>query len=368
MSIPRKTKAARTGLLGAGSTSVLNEFLVQQLPMIAVVLCLGFVAAYVEYGYIPDSEHPFLKAGVRVSVWHLIWMGLWTGYTTALIGQAAGIFALPYSTSVLQFYNPHVSPTMLVLTFISPLGALLGFRRSGQWNLDLAIAVCLGGAVGGLAGPFFRATTLANADVFRLTLGIALGLFGLQLCWKAIRDYSLFGKQLGINFMQPNGSDAEPRKFKIETTKRDFFTIGIRFGTHERSLSNIQFFLIGAGVGVFSAALGVGGGFLLVPIFAMYRLPLYVMVAATIPYTIVLSTVGIISFTFILPLLGTPAIAPEWSWGLFASAGGLFGSWFASKTQLYMPEYLLNWLLGGLTGLVGILYCLSFAGMLPFNI
>ena len=105
--------------------------------MILVVMALGFAAALLEYGYVPNGDRPFQTANVTIPVWHLVWMGIWTGYTMALVGQAAGIFALPYSTSVLHFDNPHVSPTMLVLTFISPVGALLGFRRSGQWNLDL---------------------------------------------------------------------------------------------------------------------------------------------------------------------------------------------------------------------------------------
>ena len=42
-----------------------------------------------------------------------------------------------------------------------------------------------------------------------------------------------------------------------------------------------------------SSALGVGGGFLLVPIFAaLYGLPMYVLVAATIPYVIIWDSGG----------------------------------------------------------------------------
>ena len=142
-------------------------------------------------------------------------------------------------------------------------------------------------------------------------------------------------------------------------------TIVIRFGTEERSLGNLPLFLIGAGVGVISSALGVGGGFLLVPILASaYRLPLYIMVAATIPYTIALSSAGIVTFSAILPLLGTPAIQPEWAWGFFAAAGGVFGSWWAAKTQLYVPEHLLNLMLGGVTGVAGLLYVARF--LLPW--
>ena len=333
--------------------------------MIAIVAALGIASAWLEYGFIPTGDVTFSKAGVTVSIWHLVGMGIWTGYTMALVGQAAGIFALPYSTSVLQFSNPHVSSTMLVVTFLNPLGALLGFRRSGQWNLDFALAVCAGGALGALAGPFLRATVLANAGTFRLALGIALALFGAQLCWKALRDYTKFGRSVGSDFL--TADEGGSKRFTIKTLRNNWRSVTIQFGSHRRELPHLQLFLIGAGVGVFSAALGVGGGFLLVPIFAMsYRLPLYVMVAATIPYTIVLSLVGILTFIFLLPVLGTPSIAPEWSWGFFTAAGGILGSWCAAKTQVYVPEHWLNWLLGGVTGVVGALYILSFIVKLPF--
>jgi hypothetical protein len=90
---------------------------------------------------------------VRVPIWHLVWLGVWTGYTMALAGQAAGIFALPYTMSVLQFTNPHVAPTIQLLTLLNPFGALLGFRETGQWNLDFALPVCLGGILGGNPRP-----------------------------------------------------------------------------------------------------------------------------------------------------------------------------------------------------------------------
>ena len=335
----------------------------QQIPIIAALIIAGFASAYLQHGYLPGGDRPFPIAGVRVPVWHLIWMGVWTGYTMALVGQAAGIFALPYSTSVLQFSNPHVTPTMLVLTLFNPVGALLGFRRSGQWNLDLAAAVCAGGLAGGFIGPFFRATVLANADAFRVTLGVALALFGLQLCYRTMHDYDRFGRLLGLRFLEtdnPKVSQDASKKFEIKTTLRTFRRIGIRFGSEERQLSNVYLFIAGLGVGIFSSALGVGGGFLLVPIFAMaWRLPIYIMVAATIPYTVVLSLTGLLTFIFILPLLGTPSIDPEWSWGFFSAAGGVFGSWWASKTQLHVPEHFLGLMLGGVTGLAGFLYVLS---------
>jgi uncharacterized protein len=357
---------------GHKDLSILQELIRQQLPVVAALLLAGFAAAYAQYGYLPGGDKPFPVAGVRVPIWHLVWMGLWTGYTMALVGQAAGIFALPYSTSVLQFTNTHVTPTMLVLTFFNPVGALLGFRRGGQWNLDLAAAVCAGGLLGGILGPFLRATVLANPDAFRATLGVALALFGFQLCYRALLDYSRFGRMVGLRFLQGLGGLSNPsksEKFAIRTTFRSLTSLRIRFGTEERQLSNGLLFVAGLGVGIFSAALGVGGGFLLVPIFAIvWRLPIYIMVAATIPYTIVLSLAGILTFIFVLPLLGTPPIDPEWSWGFFSAAGGVLGSWWASKTQLHIPEHYLGLMLGGITGVAGVIYILSSIFELPIRL
>jgi len=62
------------------------------------------------------------------------------------------------------------------------------------------------------------------------------------------------------------------------------------------------------------------------------------------------------------------SIQPEWAWGFFAAAGGIFGSWVAAKTQLYVPEHLLNSMLGTVTGAVGILYLTGFFFELPFRI
>ena len=122
-------------------------------------------------------------------------------------------------------------------------------------------------------------------------------------------------------------------------------------------------------MGVIASALGVGGRFLLVPIFAaIYKLPMYVLVAATIPYVVVLSAIGLLTYSILLPAVGSAAIQPEWAWGLFAAAGGIFGSWAAAKTQLFVPEHFLKLMLAGVTGVVGVLYVVNFFYPLPFRL
>jgi uncharacterized protein len=344
-------------LLVARRNSIGREFLFQQAPFIAAALVLGYLAAHLQHGFVPGADAAYPLAQVRVPVWQVIWMGVWTGYAMALVGQAAGILALPYSTSVLQFSNAHVSPSTLLLTFLNPIGALLGFRKTGQWNLQFAGWLCAGGVVGGLIGPFMRASLLADVQVFRFTLGLALAFVGVQLCYKALGGFAAGAKA-------PGGSS-----LRIETLSSSGGRLTIGYRGQQWTLNQWLLFAVGAAVGVISSALGLGGAFLIVPfLVVVYGVPMYVVPAATIPYAVVLSAVGLFTYCVVLPLAGMAAIQPEWAWGFFAAAGGIFGSWLAAKTQLYMPEPVLNTMLGTVTGAAGLVYVLSFFIELPFKL
>jgi len=348
--------SSSAALLAAKSDSLWREFLYQQLPLIAGILVVGYAAALLQHGFVPGPDAAYPLAGVRVPVWHIVWMGIWTGYAMALVGQAAGILALPYSTSVLQFSNAHVSPSTLVLTLLNPMGALLGFRRTGQWNLRFAAWLCAGGALGGVIGPFLRATLLSDAAAFRLVLGCALAFVGAQLCLKAL------GK--GRSVKAPGAANLRIRTLSARGL---FLTIG--YLEQQWTLNQAVLFVIGAAVGVISAALGLGGAFLIVPFLVIvYRLPMHVVPAATIPYAIVLSAVGLVTYSIVLPLTGRPSIQPEWAWGFFAAAGGIFGAWAAAKTQRYLPESVLDAMLGTITAAAALAYVASFFVKLPFSV
>jgi uncharacterized membrane protein YfcA len=342
-------------------SSIAREFIFQQAPFIGAALILGYVSAQVQHGFLPGAEEAYPLAQVRVPAWHVIWMGVWTGYTMALVGQAAGIFALPYTTSVLQFSNAHVTPSTLLLTFLNPIGALLGFRKTGQWNLEFAGWLCAGGVVGGLVGPFMRASLLADAAAFRFALGLALAIVGAQLCHKAVSGFR--------SRQKAPASTGSGLRGRIETlgTRSGRLTIGYR--GEQWTLNQWVLFALGAVVGVISSALGLGGAFLIVPFLVVfYKVPMYVVPAATIPYAVVLSAVGLFTYCVVLPLAGRAPIDPEWAWGFFAAAGGILGSWVAAKTQLFVPEHFLNSMLGAVTGVVGLLYVIGFFFVLPFRI
>ena len=109
-----------------------------------------------------------------------------------------------------------------------------------------------------------------------------------------------------------------PEDFKIKTIERSFQRITIEYWEETQSFNVPLLILIGFIVGIAASALGVGGGFILVPIMVtFYGLPLYVLVAATIPYVITLSLTGLFSYTVTLPLMTGISTPPDWNFGLF---------------------------------------------------
>ncbi|MBI4794952.1 MAG: sulfite exporter TauE/SafE family protein [Deltaproteobacteria bacterium] len=359
---------------------ILKEFLRDQIPMITGVFILGVIISYVNYGYLPGADQSFPVAGVRIPIWHLLWMGFWTGYTMGLVGEASGIFSLPYSMSVLQFTSVGVSPTSLIITFLNPFGALLGFWRGKQWNLDLALWLCLGAVLGSPIGPFIRVYLLNDPVPFKGIIGLALFLMAVHLCiqitpWylnKTARQRSFkekFDKMMKECLQAGKAPCGLPADFRIVTLERSWKRLRIGYWGEEQSFSVPVMLLIGFLVGVVASALGVGGGFLLVPILvSLFGLPMYVLVAATIPYVITLSITGLISYTVTLPLLTGVSTPPDWSFGLFVASGAILGAWLASKTQKFIPEKYLKPMLGVVTGVVGLLYIINYFWKLPFNV
>ena len=100
---------------------IAEEFLREQLPLIALCFAAGIAASYWQHGALVGvAGVEFPLAGVYVPLWHLVWMGFWTGYTMALVGEASGIFSLPYSMSILRFDNIFISPTNTVCDLFEP--------------------------------------------------------------------------------------------------------------------------------------------------------------------------------------------------------------------------------------------------------
>lgn len=291
----------------------------------------------------------------------------------AIVGQAGGIFCLPYFMTILQFNNVNVSPTSTINTAVGPWGAFFGYLKGKQFNLDMAVFPILGACVGALIGPFVRVYYLSDPTAFKAIIGVLLVYMGCNL-WYQITPRYLRGQQSLVTKFNEiarqrkergEAPDGLPDDFRVETVKRDWNVVHVKYWGEELKLSSKTLIVIGFVIGVISSTLGVGGGFLLVPLMAMLGVPMYVLVTCTIPFVLALSIVSLFSYTVILPQLTGSLVGPEWGLGLFVVSGSCLGAWLASKAQRFTPDKVLKPMLGSIIGIFGFLYVLNFFFTLP---
>ncbi|MHC4458333.1 MAG: sulfite exporter TauE/SafE family protein, partial [Planctomycetota bacterium] len=237
-----------------------------------------------------------------------------------------------------------------------------------------------GAVLGSPIGPFIRVYYLDDPKPFKAIIGTALFLMSVHLIvqvtpWylrrtarqRAFKDK--FDQIIKERIKAGQAPSGLPDDFRITTVEKSITKVTIGYWGETQTFNVPVMVLIGFIVGVVASALGVGGGFMLVPILVtFFGLPMYVLVAATIPFVIVLSLTGLFSYAVIVPWLTEAMTAPDWSFGLFVACGAIFGAWLASKTQRFIPEMLLKPMLGVVTAIVGALYMINYFWQLPFKV
>lgn len=345
-----------------------REFWRRILPLTLVIWLAGVAASYLQHGFLIGGPRGVPLAGpeCHAGLWHLLLLGFVAGYFMALVGQATGLVSLPYDMSVLGFQTIHVSPTVQLETFINPIGALMGFRRSGQLNGDFALPLCVGAVIGAVAGPFIRVFWLGNPVPFKGAVGVALIFVAAQMLYRLLRQPApAENGKAGDEEL----ADSSQLPMRIRTVARSWRRLHLEFGGEHCRMWVPGLILVGCGVGVVGTTLGVGGGFLLVPILAeYYRLPMRVIVAGSIPYVLVLSAAGLFSFNVSLPLLTGHHVPTEWAWGFFTGGAAILGSWTATHSQRHIPEGILRGALGVCNAVVGMLYVLALFGISPIRV
>lgn len=316
-------KNTRSGLMVRSRHSLLSEFFREQVPIAAGVFALGILFSILQAGYIPGGQKAFPVAGVSVPIWHLLFMGFWTGYLMGLVGEAGGILSLPYSISVPHFSHVSVTPISLIMTFLNPFGALLGHWRTRQWNLDLAQWLCIGAVLGSPIGPFIRVYLIPDPKPFKALLGVALMIMSRHLFFQITGKYfhrtarkrgltREFECGAGENPAAAIARSGLPEGFRIVTLEKNLRRITIEYWGVTQTLNVPMMCVVGFLVAVIASAVGVGGGFILVPVMATcFRLPMYVLVAASIPFVITLSLVGVLSYALILPFIAGKLVYPD---------------------------------------------------------
>ena len=231
--------------------------------------------------------NPFIHlpiAGDSVSVLLLIGLGLGVGFLSGLFGVGGGFLLTPLLIMI------GIPPTVAAasdsnqIVAASTSGTLAHWRR-GNVDLKMGLYLLLGGVVGGTLGvqiiKILR--TKGNADfVIELTYIIMLGIIGVYMFQESLQN--LKGPRAVVKIRLREDKHIKAEKKPIWITK---FYQSLPFQTHfEKSgvtLSILTPFFLGMMVGILAAIMGVGGGFIMVPVMVyMLRMPMHVVVGTSL--------------------------------------------------------------------------------------
>jgi uncharacterized membrane protein YfcA len=223
-------------------------------------------------------------AGITTPLWLLLAWGGLVGFVFSTVGAAGGILASVGMISVFGIGNPNlVKPMAQAMTLVTPLIAVPLYMRQCRVTYRLALLLGAGGILGSLLGSTLSHSWLSDMQVFKPVFAVLVFFIAAQLAWQIFRSNS----KSRVLTRTMRAAEAFERQVKsgrdlcekgVECLQYSFSRFVFRFGDEEFSFNPWVPLFTGMGVAVLSSALGVGGGFLLVPFMSIVmRLPMFVI-------------------------------------------------------------------------------------------
>jgi len=219
-------------------------------------------------------------AGNSVNVAAVLGLGVAVGLLSGIFGVGGGFLMTPLL--IMMGIPPTVAAASDSNQIVgaSTSGTLAHFRM-GNVDFKMGFLLLIGGVLGGTLGvqviKVLRA--MGNADfLINITYVLMLGFVGGYMFLESLQAMRKTKKSVR--------EDAEPQKPKKESAyarcikampwQMDFPRSGIR-------LSVLMPLVLGVLVGVLSAIMGVGGGFIMVPVMVyLLRMPMHVVVGTSL--------------------------------------------------------------------------------------
>lgn len=271
----------------------------------------------------------------------LAWGGL-VGLVFSLVGAAGGILASFGLISVLGLTDANqVKPMAQVLTLTTPLVAVPGYLRQCRVVLGLALILASGGLLGALVGSRLSMHYLADLSDFKPVFAILVLFIAAQLAWSLRPQKSATGAsaRAAAAFEGLVMQGERPCSIGVKHGFRSWRRIEFEFGGEVFRYHPPVAFAAGFMIAAVASALGVGGGFLLVPFMAMVlRLPMFVVAGTAALAVFISSSASIANYM---------AMGVRLDWGLLIPmlAGTALGAWLGPRASRHFKESWLRLLL-----------------------
>jgi uncharacterized protein len=199
--------------------------------------------------YLPIAE-------MAVSPWLMVTLGLVVGCLSGIFGVGGGFLMTPL-LMLIGIPAPVAVAAGANLAAASSMSSVLGqFERRGV-DLKMGLVISIGGVVGVAIGSalfaWLKSLGVAEAAV-RIAYVILLGSLGSSLVWESLRAMAM---------VKANADGGAHKRMPNDLAHR--LPWKVKFPRSRLYISVIPPLGIGVGVGILSAIMGVGGGFILIP-------------------------------------------------------------------------------------------------------
>ncbi len=281
--------------------------------------------------YLPIADLP-------VNIFLVLAMGLAVGFISGMFGIGGGFLMTP----LLIFIG--VSPGVAVASVASHIAAsscsgAISYWRKNALDLSLALMLLAGGFLGTTAGVWLF-TLLRALNQLNLTIGLSyvvlLTIVGALMISESVR----------MIVREHQGKPVVLRRGGSHTWLHGL-PLKMRFKRSKIYVSVIPIWLIGFSIGFIGAIMGIGGGFILVPMLIYF---LRVQSATVIGTSMVLTLVTMAAATFMHAITNHLVDAVL---ALILMVGGVIGAQFGARSGQSMKGERLRLLLGILVLAVG---------------
>ncbi|AXK84041.1 sulfite exporter TauE/SafE family protein [Pseudolabrys taiwanensis] len=274
-----------------------------------------------------------------VNIFLVLGMGLAVGFISGMFGIGGGFLMTP----LLIFIG--ISPAVAVASVASHISASSFTGAITYWRkraIDVALAMMLLAAgILGTATGVWLFTVLRTMDQLDLVIGLSyvtlLTSVGGMMIWESVRAELRARKGMPATLRRP-GSHSWVHGLPLK----------MRFKRSKIYVSAIPVWAIGFSIGFVGAILGIGGGFLLVPMLIYF---LRVPTATVIGTSMVLTLITMASATVMHAVTNHLVDALL---ALILMVGGVIGAQFGVRTGQRMRGERLRLLLGLLVFAVGL--------------
>ena len=282
--------------------------------------------------YLPIADLP-------VNIFLILGMGLAVGFISGMFGIGGGFLMTP----LLIFVG--IAPSVVVASVASHVAASSMSGAMAYWRrraVDLALALMLlAGGILGTAGGVWLFTVLRSLDQLDLTIALSyvalLTIVGALMITESVRAI----------IREHKGRPATPRRAGAHTWIHGL-PLKMRFKRSKIYVSAIPVWVIGFIIGFVGALMGIGGGFLLVPMLIYF---LRVPTATVLGTSMVLTLITMASATVMHSVTNHLVDAVL---ALILMVGGVIGAQFGARAGQNMRGERLRLLLGLLVLAVGL--------------